>query len=145
MSMSWDNEFGSDFEVPGFISFLVKKKIVEDLSWHNDVSPSFGVYLESNERMVRLWVDHPFKSQRETEGYHFVVTDGAASSENDFELETDDLEKALEALFKQLAALHKGRSAGVLEWRPEMSRDEWDDPSDYLDELKKEYLEDQRA
>jgi len=142
--MSWDGEFGPFYEVPGFLPFLVKKKIVEDMSWQNDVAPSFGIHSEKDQREVRLWVDHPFKSRREVGGTRFWVTeyiDGEMYSE----FTSDDFEEALENLFGRLSALHKGMKSGVLEWRPDnLLGSEWDDPKEYLEELTEKYLKEGR-
>lgn len=138
--MSWIHEHGRAYEVPGFIEFLVEKKIIEDLSWHNDVSPSFGVSDDRTEKLVRLWVDHPFKDHRETQGTRFAVTVEEEASQEDF-FDYDDLDPALEKLFTLAAEVKLGRVPGVLEWRPETHvESEWEDPMYYLSELKKEYL-----
>ena len=145
--MTWDAEFGPYYEVPGFLPFLVRKKIVEDMSWHNDVAPSFGLYSEQGktEREIRLWVDHPFKSQREVGGTRFWVAD-SVDHEPQTDFSTDDFEEALDKLFTLLGAYHKGMKAGVLEWRPDnLLGSEWDDPKEYLEELKKEFFADPRA
>jgi hypothetical protein len=53
--MSWKSEFGLDYEVPGLIEFMTKAGILEDVSWHNDVMPSFKVSDPVNEEYwVRL-------------------------------------------------------------------------------------------
>lgn len=58
----WESEFGGEYRVPMWIQLRFP-----DISWHNDVSPSFQV--SGNEyQMVRLWVDHPKKMEREVPG-----------------------------------------------------------------------------
>jgi hypothetical protein len=95
--MSWKAEQGADYEVPGIINFMVKKGILQDQSWHNDASPSFGVEDPEREgRLLRIWVDHPLTSRREVSGKRFTVHEGEGGTEPDFEYSTDDLEQALE-------------------------------------------------
>jgi hypothetical protein len=143
--MSWSDEFGHDYEVPRFLSFLANKKILEDSSWHNDISPSFSLYRESGERSqeVRLWVDHPFMSARETGGQRYVLV---VNTDNDqvFESNTDDLDDALAVLFNKLAEFHKRIQSGPMEWRPD-NESVWDDPIGYLNDLKNEYVAELRA
>ena len=98
----WKKEHGPDYEVPGVIDFMVKQGVLTDMSWHNDVCPSFGVDDHKNsQRGVRLWVDHPITFERETGNKRFAITKGEYGSEHEFELETDDLVEALETLVKQ--------------------------------------------
>lgn len=100
--MSWKSEHGLDYEVPGLIDFMVKEGILEDVSWHNDVMPSFKISDPANEEYwVRLWVDHPVAHRRETGGHRFVVSKGMYGGEYDFEYETDDLEDAVNAFLRQ--------------------------------------------
>lgn len=103
--MSWKSEHGSDYEVPGLIEFMAKEGILEDVSWHNDVMPSFKISDPTNEEYwVRLWVDHPVAFEREMGGRRFVVSKGLYASEYDFEYETDDLEDAVTAFLRQAHA-----------------------------------------
>lgn len=98
--MTWRREHGEQYEVPGLIQYLVRRRVLEDSSWHNDVAPSFRLVDPANEEYgITLWVDHPVKSMRETGGKRFVVVEGELISEREFELETDDLEEALETFF----------------------------------------------
>lgn len=60
--MSWREEFDESFDVPELIE---KLEGVEDMSWHNDVCPSFGVRGDE-EWDLRIWVQHPDPEQRET-------------------------------------------------------------------------------
>ena len=102
--MSWKAEHGLDFEVPGAILHLVKKGVLKDFSWHNDVAPSFGLALpDRDDYGLRIWVDHPIKSLRETMGLRYLVQEGEFGSEADFEEATDDLEEALRLFFGRLA------------------------------------------
>ena len=145
--MSWDEEFGPYYDVPGFLPFLVREKVLEDMSWHNDASPSFGIYSEAQDRDVRFWVDRPFKSHRRGTGSRFavMVTNLGGVAEFNVDFETDDFEEALERLFQELAALHLNRRPGVLNWHPDtLSDNEWEHPSEYLAELKEKYFADPR-
>jgi hypothetical protein len=143
--MSWHAEFGPSYEVPEFLPFLARKKVLEDTSWHNDISPSFSVYREIGDRTheVRLWVDHPFKSRREVGGERYVVVVNE-NGDQVFESHTDDLDEAMETLFNKLSEWYRNQRVGVLEWRP-VSASPWDDPVEYYNELKEEYLSEPRA
>jgi hypothetical protein len=81
---------------------MVKEGILKDISWHNDVCPSFAVDDPADEeRGVRLWVDHPILAERETGNKRFAITKGPYGSESCFEFATDDLEEAIDVLIKQ--------------------------------------------
>lgn len=145
MAMSWRHEFGVDYEVPSFLSFLAKKKVLQDTSWHNDIMPSFSLYREIGDHSdeVRLWVDHPFKSRRETQGQRYGVVVNEDQNQV-FESNTDDLDDALAVLFNKLAEFNRGFRSGPMEWRPD-NESIWDDPVGYLNDLKNEYLLEPRA
>jgi hypothetical protein len=53
-------EFGEEWAVPDVIAHA---EGIEDMSWHNDVCPSFGLHVaESGDiyaHTVRVWCDHP--------------------------------------------------------------------------------------
>lgn len=95
--MSWQEEFGKDYEVPGLIEHMVKLGILEDFSWHNDSSPSFVVKdPEDEERGVRIWIEHPVKSIREFDDMkRFLVQYGEFGRDGEENLNTDDLEEAI--------------------------------------------------
>lgn len=67
--MGWREEHGEDYDVPEQIT---KIEGVRDLSWHNDVAPSFGV--EDDDVSVRLWAEHPDEDRREYPGPRFNIT-----------------------------------------------------------------------
>lgn len=96
--MSWKNEHGKDFEVPGLIDYMVKEGILKDISWHNDTKPRFIIEDPDDEESgVTIWVDHPIQSERELqgEGPRFHIQAGEIVGESIDEIETDDLEKAI--------------------------------------------------
>lgn len=140
----WTTEFSRDFEIPGFISFLVSKKVLEDTSWHNDTMPSFSVFNYGGDNGVQLWVDHPFATRREMpEMERFGVTTTRNADQEGPGFMTDDLDMALERLFQELGKYNLGVPAGVFEWRPSdaVKESPWEDPTEYLLALKEEYLE----
>ncbi len=99
--MSWKNEHGPDFEVPGVISNMVKDGILKDISWHNDSMPRFVIEDPDDEdNGVCLWVDHPIGEQREhgSGGKRFMVSANGLVADPVDVLETDDLEEALKTL-----------------------------------------------
>jgi len=89
--MSYKEEFPDfgklDVEIP---------KGFEDISWHNDVCPSFY----NEEYGVRLWVDYKLPQQREMpERYRFALT--ATDEHGEFTsgiYETDSYEEILKEL-----------------------------------------------
>jgi hypothetical protein len=96
----WMREFGADYDVPQL--FMDAPDLV-DVSWHNDVSPSFmlkGTEGIDSDQTPRIWIEHPDPRQREypaTDGDpRFLVT--AGDSEYD---RYETAEQAL-AAFRQL-------------------------------------------
>jgi len=142
-----ESEFGDKYEIPGFIRFLVKERYLDDMSWHNDVSPSFGITGEvagtsDNPRGVstaetRIWVEHPLKSRREFQGKRFLVThaqDGDQTEDYDFY----ELQDALKKLFEVITAhwIDLEKIPGV--WS--LLMDDTDgDPDEALDILLRKY------
>ena len=68
----WLREFGADYAVP---DRLTNDPTLVDLSWHNDIAPSFTTLgLNNNDPDyhagvdVRLWIEHPDPAQRENPG-----------------------------------------------------------------------------
>lgn len=57
---SWVSEFGQEWAVPDVIAMA---EGIEDMSWHNDVCPSFGRHVpergDEYAHTVRVWCDHP--------------------------------------------------------------------------------------
>lgn len=109
---TFQSEFRSWYDIPDVLRFLVKEGVLEDMSWHNDVSPSFGVtgvvkgtrtrpegYHTSE---VRIWVAHPLERFRESGEKRFIVTYNNDSEQYD-SWEFDDLEEALTKLFAVIA------------------------------------------
>jgi hypothetical protein len=111
--MSWKDEHGAEFDVPALIQYMVKKKMLEDQSWHNDTMPRFAIIdPEDDETGALIWVDHPIGHEREAgPGPRFMVHGGEVSSDPMDQFETDDLEKALETLF-EYAEKH------IPKWKP---------------------------
>jgi hypothetical protein len=60
----WVAEFGEDWQVPDVIALA---EGIEDMSWHNDVCPSFGLHVAENgepyAHTIRIWCDHPDPAQ----------------------------------------------------------------------------------
>lgn len=63
MNFVWEEEFSRSFKVPVDVMRLVRSGAIEDMSWRNDPSPSFGVKLR-DKNWVRLWVEHPEPRRR---------------------------------------------------------------------------------
>lgn len=56
--MAWNEEFQETYRVSRYVTNLVEAGLIEDMSWRNDPSPSFGAKLK-DKNWVRLWVEHP--------------------------------------------------------------------------------------
>lgn len=90
--MSWEVEFGADYDVPQAIRTLHDRGQMSDSSWHNDVCPSFMF----GDGSVRLFVDHPDPQRRECRGKRFFVS--LYDESDDFldnGIETDDIGELL--------------------------------------------------
>ncbi len=139
--MGWKHAFGGAFnggvgcvfEIPGFIISLVEKNLLRDLSHKDDVAPSFGFYDPLSGVEVRLWVDHPIQSLRETEGSRFAVTVGSAGQVDD-SWDFNELEVALDKLFEEISTVRERTPAA-----PFGHEDPWADPNYYLRTLQEEY------
>lgn len=133
----WEKEHGPEYDVPSIVQALVDRKVLEDISWHNDSAPSFAILDPNNEDYgIRLWVEHPIKSRREMEGPRFGVQLGELASEADDEISTDDLEEALTKVF-QYALDRRFQDTAIRDQRW------WDDTAD-AHELMHEFLIDLR-
>jgi hypothetical protein len=89
-------EFGTEWAVPAAVTSY---PAIIDISWHNDVSPSFtlpqhALPMDDGDcPLVRLWVNHPDATLREFPSGRFTVT----SDLNTF-YDGDDVTAALAAL-----------------------------------------------
>lgn len=91
---NWSSEFTLDYDMPAEIVALVSAGQLTDVSWHNDVCPSFT--FAGSDESARLFVDHPDPEQRETSGSRFVVC--LYDEEEEFlgtSIETDSLPEIL--------------------------------------------------
>jgi hypothetical protein len=96
----WRKEFGEAYAVPDVID---QHPQLLDVSWHNDMSPSFQPRgLEDHEEItLRLWVQHPDPAMRESgdDGGRFLV--GLDSDDGDpVRWQGDDPNEAITALLK---------------------------------------------
>lgn len=63
----WIEEFGEAFAIPAWVT---NKHGVEDVSWHNDMCPSFEYHAQDG-RVYRMYVDHPVIEERDSnDGMH---------------------------------------------------------------------------
>lgn len=91
--MTWIKEFGTEFDVPSIVS----ERLI-DVSWHNDVSPSFvRPGDEDNEDAIRLWVEHPDPNRREYIGssVRFIV---GGAQDGGIYYEGEDVNAAIDSL-----------------------------------------------
>jgi hypothetical protein len=128
---SWAAEHGPSYDVPDLINFMTKKKVLRDLSWHNDVSPRFHFEDPAGDssKYVAIWVDHPIGSEREcgAGGKRFYIEvanpDVESTTDGDYVLQTDDLEEGLLRLCKEVKKLfprlpyHPDFDGIVREWK----------------------------
>jgi hypothetical protein len=92
----WPDEFPASYRVPRDVERLVMSGMVEDMSWRNDPSPSFGAKLK-DKNWFRLWVEHPDVHRRIgwPHRYTLVVQPEPAVPFGWKLLGTDDLAEAL--------------------------------------------------
>ena len=92
---TWRNEFPADFDVP---AVLTDHPELVDISWHNDVCPSFcRKGDEDSENGIRLWVSHPDPDQQEIPQERYGVYD----HQQQLSLyEGDDVQAAITALLE---------------------------------------------
>lgn len=81
-----------DIEMPEAILELVKDGTLKDMSWHNDVAPSFEV----GDGSIVLWVDHQDPSKRELAPCkRFALYGDDDFDESELLFETDDPKELL--------------------------------------------------
>lgn len=102
----WVREFDEAYDVPAIVS-----DTLPDMSWHNDTCPSFGYFSSTadSERAVRLWVEHPDRTERETgeNSARFTVIVYGDSGDTFTGHEGDDVTEALRvvAILRRLLGL----------------------------------------
>ena len=103
---NWVWEFDATYDVPDAITQM---EGIEDHSWHNDTSPSFGLY-DDRGTFLRLWVEHPDPYRREfgPDQPRFGVflhddDDGGAVGET---WQGEDLHEAIRAFMVMLPEYH---------------------------------------
>lgn len=92
---AWLSEFGEEYQPPIEVRALVAGGALTDMSWHNDVAPSFKIGVSA----FTLWCDAEDVSQREhTEWNRFWISEEDTEGniiDNGSEFETDDVKEAL--------------------------------------------------
>jgi len=78
----------------------------EDMSWHNDVSPSFLVHTRADGAYVRVWIDYPDEADRELSTKRYTASwydaEGNSLSEWVPFVETDDWPTLLAAVTDEI-------------------------------------------
>lgn len=94
----WREEFDASWAVPQQVLELIDEGLAEDMSWHNDTMPCFGLVDEDGEPIVRIWVDHIDPELREygSDSKRFRVDYMPEEADAEMEL-TDDVVEAVEA------------------------------------------------
>lgn len=100
----WRIEKGDDYAVPDVIDQHPK---LEDVSWHNDACPSFRPKgIEDHEECnIRLWVQHPDPTRRETDGGRYLV--GGANDDAPDVYSGDDVAAAIAAVLREYRTWRK--------------------------------------
>jgi hypothetical protein len=71
----YEYEHGSGFAIP--VEVTSDPDLI-DMSWHNNVCPSFACEADDPDEPCQLWIDRPNPDERENDGAErFTVTDGA--------------------------------------------------------------------
>jgi hypothetical protein len=97
---NYQNQFGPDWRVPSNILTLTWEDMdaIEDTSWGNDISPSFGVPFPhlGEDIYLRIWSDHPDPAMREFgDNPRFAINfTGMHAQEGDI-MRTDDLDELI--------------------------------------------------
>jgi hypothetical protein len=94
--MSWDREFPPEYEPHPGIVRIVDLGWAQDMSWHNDTAPSFGLAFP-DETLIRIW-SHPEnpEDREEPEWPRFLVSkEGPPSGEFVTLIDTDDAGEAI--------------------------------------------------
>ena len=105
---TWLTEFGPDYDIPDEVLML---EGIEDHSWHNDTSPSFGIY-DGLGTFLRIWVEHPDPARREygTEAPRFGVMlsddDDHDRCNGEMVYMGDDVRAAVRAFMETLPEYH---------------------------------------
>lgn len=100
----WQEEFSKEWAVDPRIMALVRQDVLEETSWHNDVSPSFGARLK-NGKLLRLWVEHPNVHRRESGSpyrYLLVIQPDFGEDIEETILETNNIDLVLSQLVQRL-------------------------------------------
>lgn len=105
----WVREFGTGYAIPTEIVKLVAAGDAEDLSWHNDVCPSFGNDDEEGGDGARIFVEHPDVDQRENGiGTPRYATIWKPSEGGEVVYEGEEIDEAIAAYRTLCAKLKRG-------------------------------------
>jgi len=121
----WVREFGWDYDVPPEVLALVQSGEAEDISWHNDICPSFSAHGPDYSPEVRLWVEHPDPAKREWDDakrFGVSVATQTPGSEFDDFFDTDDAGEAVRK-YREFVKKHVDPALGKTDeatWRQTM-------------------------
>lgn len=101
----WKDEFSPSYNVPIRLENLVLAGALDDMSWRQDLCPSFGVRLK-DKNWARLWVEHPFREGRRKWALRFtlVLQLDPEIAFGRMAAATDDFEQAYARLLETLNA-----------------------------------------
>lgn len=100
----WRAEFGPGYQVPGVIT---DEPGIEDISWRNDVAPSFtfASVAELGTTDLRLWVEHPDPAEREAgpraPRYSVMFDDDECYSGDDVNAALENLRRNRDAILRR--------------------------------------------
>ena len=104
---TWLNEFGPDYEIP---SEILNLEGIEDLSWHNDEMPSFGLIrtVDGHLQDIRIWVGYPNPERcHYRSGRYFVALFRDDWQEMDDRYLGDDMHEAIRAFMEALPDFYR--------------------------------------
>ena len=77
----------------------------EDMSWHNEVSPSFLAYTRIDGHYIRVWIDYPDPADRELCVKRYAAgwydAEHSAYADHPF-IESDDWDSILSAVLEEI-------------------------------------------
>lgn len=106
----WRQQFPSHFRIPSVIHRRVEAGLLEDISYGNDVAPSFSIVGASTQEQIdngaewRVFVDHPVEDYRELMGPRYAVagpTDDESGNVEEY-FETDNFHDVIDYVRKNL-------------------------------------------
>jgi len=116
--MSWDEHF-PNYKVPRAIQKMVDIGMIIDSTLSHDTSPNFDAVLSDGE-ILTIWVDHPTESLRQGQLRRYELRIAEPMQNSRLLLETDNLERLLEAFREVMKERGGPRMGSTGMWRMPM-------------------------